>query len=77
MKSAANCRKLQEEQTKAAAQLKADQDRLKKYLTAKQATIPGFSEGEVQAFQTQVKEQRAAQAEAGQGDLFTGMPPTT
>jgi hypothetical protein len=72
-KKAANAAR--QEAQRAATELKADQDRLKKYLTAKQATIPGFSEGEVQAFQTQVKEQRAAQAEAGQGDLFTGMPP--
>ena len=72
-KKAANTAR--EEAKRAAAELKANQERLKKYLTAKQATIPGFSEEEVQAFQKQVAEQRVAESEAGQGDLFGGMPP--
>jgi hypothetical protein len=72
-KKAANAAR--EEAKRAAAQLKEDQAKLKKFLGAKQATLPGFSEEEVQALQVQTREQQAAQAEAGQGDLFGGMPP--
>jgi hypothetical protein len=71
-KKAANAAR--QEAQRAATELKANQEKLKKYLTAKQATIPGFSEGEVQAFQAQAKEQEAARVESGQGDLFVGMP---
>jgi hypothetical protein len=72
-KKAANVAR--QEAQRAATELKADQDRLKKYLTAKQGTLPGLSKEEIDAAQAQAKEQEAARVESGQGDLFAGMPP--
>jgi len=59
---------------KEATELKAYQDSLKKFLGAKQLTLPGMSPEEIAT----AKQQQAALEEqiktTGQGDLFTGMP---
>lgn len=62
-----------------AAELKEAQTKLKKFLSAKQATLPGFDEESVKALQTQAAEQQQAAQESGQGDLFApqAAQPTT
>ena len=59
---------------KEATELKQYQDNLKKFLGAKQLTLPGMSPEEIAT----AKQQQAALEEqiktTGQGDLFTGMP---
>jgi hypothetical protein len=72
----ATANRAREEAKRQAADLKKYQEQLKKYLAAKQTTLPGFSKEEIDTLQAQ-EAARAAEAEAtGQGDLFTGMPPS-
>jgi len=56
-----------------AAEVKSAQAKLKKYLAAKQTTLPGFDAESIRALQ-EAAQQQAAQS-AGQGDLFAGQPP--
>jgi hypothetical protein len=65
-----------------AAEVKEAQAKLKKFLSSKQATLPGFDAESLDALESQVADQRKAQAEQlqaaeamGQSDLFA--PPVT
>lgn len=59
---------------KQADELKQAQRRLSELLSAKQATLPGFSPEEIKAAEEQRAALQAQAAETGQGDLFAGMP---
>ena len=60
---------------KEAAEQKANQEKLRKLLSAKQLTLPGMSPEEIAATQQQQAQIQAQVAETGQGDLFAGAPP--
>ena len=72
-KRAANIARQQEK--KEAAELKAYQDNLKKFLGAKQLTLPGLSPEELATTQQRQAELEDQIKTTGQGDLFAGMPP--
>lgn len=57
-----------------AAEQKANQEKLKKFLGAKQMTLPGMSPEEITASQQQEADLRAQVEATGQGDLFAGLP---
>jgi len=59
---------------KEATELKQYQDNLKKFLGAKQLTLPGMSPEEVAAAQQQQAALEEQIKTTGQGDLFSGMP---
>ena len=71
--------KQRQEEQRQAAELKEAQAKLKKFLSAKQTTLPGFDEASIKDLQAQTAAQQQAAAESGQGDLFNPQPvqPTT
>lgn len=72
--------KQRQEAQRQAAELKEAQAKLKKFLGAKQATLPGFDEESIKALQEQATTQQQAATESGQGDLFApqvAQPTTT
>lgn len=71
-KRAANIARQQEK--KEAAELKAYQDNLKKFLGAKQLTLPGLSPEETAATQQRQAELEEQIKTTGQGDLFAPAP---
>jgi hypothetical protein len=72
-KTAAN--RARQEAQRQAAEVKQAQAKLKKFLSAKQDTLPGFDEASIKALQEQTLAQQQAAQVAGQGDLFAGPAP--
>ena len=64
-----------QEAKKEAAELKEYQANLKKFLGAKQLTLPGTTPEEIAAAQKQQADLDEQIKTTGQGDLFSGMPP--
>ena len=64
-----------QEAKKEAAELKEYQANLKKFLGAKQLTLPGMTPEEIAAAQKQQADLDEQIKTTGQGDLFSGMPP--
>ena len=58
-----------------AADLKKSQENLRKLLSGKQLTLPGFSPEEIAAAQQQQAAVEQQVVETGQGDLFAALPP--
>lgn len=63
-----------QEAQREATEQKANQERVKQLLRAKQITLPGFSPEEVAQTQRQQAELQAQAEATGQGDIFAGMP---
>lgn len=62
--------KQRQEAQRQATEIKEDQAKLKKFLSAKQTTLPGFDETSIKELQVQTAAQQQAAVESGQGDLF-------
>lgn len=74
-KRAAN--QARQEAQRQATELKAYQNNLRKLLSGKQMTLPGFSPEEIAATQQQQAAIESQVAETGQGDLFAAPPPAS
>jgi hypothetical protein len=66
--------KQRQEAQRQATEVKEAQAKLKKFLSAKQTTLPGFDEASIKDLQIQTNAQQQAAVESGQGDLFAPQP---
>jgi hypothetical protein len=66
--------KQRQEAQRQATEVKEAQAKLKKFLSAKQTTLPGFDEASIKDLQIQTDAQQQAAVESGQGDLFAPQP---